>query len=42
MGNESQLLMLAWQAHRNAQTQAIFAPALCGTSNAALSLERST
>ena len=33
--------MLAWQAHRNAQTEAIFAPALSATSTAAPSLERS-
>jgi hypothetical protein len=33
--------MLAWQAHRNAQTEAVFSPALCGTSPATVSLERS-
>jgi hypothetical protein len=38
---KGQLSMLAWQAHRNAQTEAVFAPALCGTSTAVLSLERS-
>jgi hypothetical protein len=37
---KGQLSMLAWQAHRNAQTEAIFAPALIATSTAALSLER--
>jgi hypothetical protein len=29
--------MVAWQAHRNAQTEAIFAPAMSGTSTGALS-----
>jgi hypothetical protein len=33
--------MLAWQAHRNAQTEPIFAPTLSATSPAAVSLERS-
>ena len=33
--------MLAWQAHRNAQTEAIFAPGLSGTSTGAVALERS-
>ncbi|HUP15329.1 MAG TPA: hypothetical protein VM848_04690 [Acidimicrobiia bacterium] len=38
---KGQLSMLAWQAHRNAQTEAFFAPALSDTSTAALALERS-
>ena len=32
---KGQLSMLAWQAHRNAQTEAIFAPAQGGSSTAA-------
>lgn len=38
---KGQLSMLAWQAHRNAQTEAIFAPALSGPATAVLTLERS-
>jgi hypothetical protein len=38
---KGQLSMWAWQAHRNAQTEAVFAPALCGTSTAVVARERS-
>jgi hypothetical protein len=38
---KGQLSMLAWQAHRNAQTEPIFAPTPSATSPAAVSLERS-
>ena len=37
---KGQLSMLAWQAHRNAQTEAVFAPQL-GTSTARLNLKQS-
>ncbi len=38
---KGQLSMLAWQAHRNAQTEAIFSPAMGSTPTAVLTLERS-
>ena len=39
--DKGQLSMLAWQAHRNAQTEAIFSPGLSGSSTGVLALERS-